>query len=203
VSSSGLQICRASGEMDRGRTGDRTTSAPFPDPVADASANGIADRPLLEPVAFEDLFAAESRRLFGALCLITRDPHEAEDIGQEAFVRVFERWDRVAAMVDPVGYLYRVAMNVFRSRYRRARLASRWLFSGHQTDAIGEVDERDTISRLLGALTPRQRAALVLTTLLDYSSDEAGMILGMPGSSVRVLTTRARATLRDRLQGAK
>jgi RNA polymerase sigma-70 factor, ECF subfamily len=186
--------------MDRDPTRDRTTRALPPEPVADASANGIAERALLEPVAFEVFFAAESRRLFGALCLITSDPHEAEDIGQEAFVRVFERWDRVAAMVDPVGYLYRVAMNVLRSRYRRARLASRRLFSGNQPDAISEVDERDAISRLLAALTHRQRAALVLTTLLDYSSDEAGQILGMPASSVRVLTTRARATLRGRVQ---
>ena len=72
-----------------------------------------------------------------------------------------------------------------------------------ESNAIGDVDERDAISRLLAALTPRQRAALVLTTLLDYSSDEAGQILGMPGSSVRVLTTRARATLRDRVQDAE
>jgi len=188
--------------MDRER--NRTTMpARSPEPIANAGADGMADRPLLEPAAFEDLFAAESRRLFGALCLITRDPHEAEDIGQEAFVLVLERWDRVSAMVDPVGYLYRVAMNVLRSRYRRARLASRRLFSGIQPDAIGDVDERDAISRLLAALTPRQRAALVLTTLLDYSSDEAGQILGMPGSSVRVLTTRARATLRDRVQDAE
>src|ERR687897_62744 len=126
---------------DRNR--DQTTPPLPAEPVDDPSANGIGDRTLLQPVAFKDLFTAESRRLFGALCLITHDPHEAEDIGQEAFVRVFEHWDRVAPMVDPVGYLYRVAMNVLRSRYRRARLASQRLFSGRQSDALGEVDERD------------------------------------------------------------
>lgn len=76
------------------------------------SENASLAQNLTEPIAFEDLFALEHRRLFGALCLITRDPHEAEDIGQEAFVRVPERWDRVGSMVDPVGYLYRVAMNL-------------------------------------------------------------------------------------------
>lgn len=150
-----------------------------------------------EPVAFDDLFLAERQRLFGALCLITRDRTEAEDIGQEAFVRVFERWDRVASMTDPVGYLYRVAMNIFRSRYRRARLAARRVSVTHEPDLMSGIDDRDVVVRMLDLLNPKQRAALVLTAMLDYSSDEAGEIMGMPGSSVRVLTTRARALLRD------
>jgi RNA polymerase sigma-70 factor (ECF subfamily) len=146
---------------------------------------------------FEDLFAAESRRLFGALCLITRDIAEAEDVGQEAFVRVLERWDRVGSMADPVGYLYRVAMNVFRSRCRRARVAARRRFSDHRVDEIAEIEDRDAINRMLVTLSPRQRAALVLTSVLDYSSEEAGEILGVSSTSVRVLSTRARASLRS------
>ena len=39
--------------------------------------------------------------LFGALCLITRDRHEAEEIAQDTFVRVWERWGRVSAMAAP------------------------------------------------------------------------------------------------------
>ena len=150
-----------------------------------------------EPVRFDDLFAAEHQRLFGALCLITQDRSEAEDIGQEAFVRLLERWDRVASMADPVGYLYRVAMNIFRSRYRRARLAARRVFVTPEPDLMSGIEERDVVARMLDLLNPKQRAALVLTTMLDYSSDEAGEIMGMSGSSVRVLTTRARALLRD------
>ena len=154
-----------------------------------------------EPLRFEDLFAAESRRFFGALSLMTGDPTEAEDVGQEAFVRVLERWDRVAAMVDPVGYLYRVAMNVFRSRYRRARVAARRGAEMRQVDQIDEVDTRDAVDRLLAGLGARERAALVLTSLLDYSSEEAGRMIGLPASHVRVLTARARANLREHRWG--
>jgi RNA polymerase sigma-70 factor (ECF subfamily) len=167
-------------------------------PETSPGADPFSEADLTEALDFEDLFASESRRLFGALCLITRDPHEAEDIGQEAFVRVFERWGEVRSMVDPVGYLYRVAMNVFRSRYRRASVATKRLLARAQSDDIAGVDDRDAVNRMLGLLSPRQRAALVLTSVLDYSSDEAGEILGIPGSSIRVLTTRARATLRKR-----
>ena len=149
-----------------------------------------------KPLCFEDLFASESRRLFRALCVITRDPNEAEEIGQEAFARLLERWQRVRAMDDPVGYLYRVAMNVVRSRYRRTRLAAGLIQAEVPRDEIAEVDERDAVTRMLSPLNSRQRAALILTAAFDYSSEEAGDILGVKGSSVRVLTTRARAAVR-------
>jgi hypothetical protein len=67
--------------------------------------------------SFEDFFEREKADLYGAMCLVTRDRHEAEEIVQDAFVRVLERWDRVGSLEDPHGYLYRTAMNVFRSRY--------------------------------------------------------------------------------------
>ena len=51
---------------------------------------------------------------------MTRNRHEAEDLTRDAFIRVLERWDRVAEMEDPHGYLYLMAMNNFRRRYGRA-----------------------------------------------------------------------------------
>ena len=70
--------------------------------VSDASEQAM-------PLAFEDLFEAEHARLFRALLLVTHDSGEAEDLMQDAFVRVWERWDRVATVDDPVGYLFRTA----------------------------------------------------------------------------------------------
>jgi DNA-directed RNA polymerase specialized sigma24 family protein len=49
--------------------------------------------------------------------------------------------------------------------------------------------------RALGALTPSQRAALVLVDLLDMTSTEAAVALGVRPSTVRVLAARGRATL--------
>jgi len=64
-------------------------------------------------------------RLFGALRVLTRDRWEAEEVAQETFVRILERWGRVSEVGDPAAYLVTVAMNVFRRRYRRAVLAVR------------------------------------------------------------------------------
>ena len=147
--------------------------------------------------AFEDLVEAEHANLYGALCLITRDRPEAEDVMQEAFLRVWERWDRVAEMDDPTGYLFRTAMNLWRKRRRRAALAVRRAMRlAAPRDELAEVEAREAVVRALAALTPRQRAAMVLVDLFDHSSEEAARLLGIKAPTVRVLVSQGRAALK-------
>ena len=113
---------------------------------------------------------------------MTRNRHEAEDLTQEAFIRLLERWDRVGtlAIADPRSYLYRTAMNAFRLRYRRTLVAARRTMSlTRPDDAIAEIDERDLAVRALAGLSERQRAAVVLTDLLGFHSEEAASMLGI------------------------
>jgi RNA polymerase sigma-70 factor (ECF subfamily) len=148
--------------------------------------------------SFEEFYDATFRRLFTALCLVTGNRHEAEEIAQDAFVRVFERWDRVGTLEDPTGYVFRVSINVFRNRFRRASLGVRRGLSlaPAETDDLAAVEERDELVRLLRPLNPQQRAAVLLTSILDYSAEETGQMLGIKASSVRSLTTRARAQMK-------
>ena len=131
--------------------------------------------------AFDAFFTTHQHRLFTAMCLVTRDRSEAEDITQEAFVQVLERWDRVSVMDDSEGL---VAIR------RTLRPAPR-------PDPIAEVDTRDAAIRALATLSDRQRAAIVLTDLLGYSSEEAGRILAIRASTVRAHVSIARAALRS------
>jgi RNA polymerase sigma factor (sigma-70 family) len=64
-------------------------------------------------------------------------------------------------------------------------------------DPFSQVDARRDVVRALADLDRKQRAAIVLTGLLGYSSEEAGQMLGMSAGSVRVLASRARSHLRD------
>jgi RNA polymerase sigma-70 factor (ECF subfamily) len=149
--------------------------------------------------SFEEFFGAEHARLFGALCLVTRDRHEAEDIMQEAFLRVWERWDRVSAFDDPSAYLFRTAMNVFRSRYRRAALAIRRTMDPEpREDALATIEDRNVVAGALKDLTADQRAAVVLTSYIGLTSEEAGRVMGMKSGAVRTLASRARAAIRER-----
>jgi RNA polymerase sigma-70 factor (ECF subfamily) len=150
--------------------------------------------------SFDGFFAEHHDRLYRALWIVTRDRHDAEELTQDAFLKVWERWERVSALDDPVGYLYRTAMNLYRNRRRRAAVAvRRAAHASPHDDAIAAIDERDAVVRALGACTPKQRAALVLTDLLDLTSEEAARALRVRPSTVRVLSARARATLRTEL----
>jgi RNA polymerase sigma factor (sigma-70 family) len=149
-------------------------------------------------LAFENFFLRERAGLYGALCIVTRNRHEAEEITQDAFVRILERWDRVGAMEDPRAYLYRTAMNTFRTGFRRAAVAARrTLGASRADDAMADVDARDAVMRALAPLSPRQRAAVVLTDLLAFPSEEAARMLGIHASTVRMHVSRAHTSLKE------
>jgi RNA polymerase sigma factor (sigma-70 family) len=159
-------------------------------------------RVVLQP-PFELFFQREHDRLVRALSLITGSRWEAEDLAQTAFVKVFERWNDVSTMDEPAGYLHRTAMNLFRNQYRRARVAlGRVVRAVPCPDVFAPVEDRDAVTRALGALTPRQRAALVLTEALGYSGEEAGRLLGIKASTVFALTHQARSALRLKLEAS-
>jgi RNA polymerase sigma-70 factor (ECF subfamily) len=75
--------------------------------------------------------------------------------------------------------------------------AKRSLRAPGEHDPFERVIDRDEAVRSLAALTPRQRAAVVVTELLGYSSEEAGTILGIRPGTVRTLTAQARAALQE------
>ena len=148
--------------------------------------------------SFEEFFHVERDRLFRVMFVITKNRQEAEDLSQEAFVRVWERWDTIGAMENPIGYLHRAAMNLFRSRYQRALLAARrGIGIAAKEDAYAAVDDRLVALQALGSLTPRQRAAIVLTEVLQYTAEEAGRMLGIRAATVRALHFQARSALKN------
>jgi RNA polymerase sigma factor (sigma-70 family) len=167
--------------------------------LGEADEGRVVALPTRSSETFESFYQAEHDALFGAMYLIAGSRQEAEELMQEAFLRVWERWDSVEGHPNPTGYLYRTAMNVFRMRYRRAKVAAKRLVGlAPPSDAFDAVDARDQIDRVLASLTPRQRAALVLTELVGLTSEEAGQALGVASSTVRVLASRARDAIRSR-----
>jgi RNA polymerase sigma factor (sigma-70 family) len=166
------------------------TDAP---PLAERSARA----PLSSSGDFESFYLAHRVRLFRALVVVTRDLHAAEEITQDAFVRIWERWDRVRRMDDPTGYLYRTALNGWFQVHRRAVRAARRIPVGPRVvDPLESVEDRDVLARRLLELPPRQRAALVLTEYLGHDSAEAGRALGIRPGTVRRLASKGRASLR-------
>jgi RNA polymerase sigma-70 factor (ECF subfamily) len=140
----------------------------------------------------------EHVRLFKALYFVTGSREEAEDLAQEAFLKLWERWDRIDTIEDPTAYLFRVALNGFRMRRRRATMAiRRQPAPPEQRDGFFEAEMREDVRRLLLEVTPRQRAALLLVDLLGYPAEQAASILRIRPSTVRNLVSQGRKTLRS------
>jgi RNA polymerase sigma factor (sigma-70 family) len=153
---------------------------------------------------FDAFFAEEHERLFKALYFVTGNRDDAEELMQESFLKLWERWHEIERIDDPTAYLFRVALNAFRSRHRRAATALRKISSVVDAgrDEFTDAEMRADVRRLLTGCTSRQRAALVLVDLLGYPSEQAARILGVRPSTVRALASQGRKTIRG-TEGAR
>ena len=150
---------------------------------------------------FEEFFDAEHLRLARALFLLTGSAAEADELTQEAMVRVYERWERVQRMDSPQGYLFRTALNLHRSRLRRlATMARHVAETSPSPDPADVIEGRDSIVRALASLPAGQREALVLVEWLGMDQNEAATTLRIRPGSVRARLSRAKADLRRVLE---
>ena len=96
---------------------------------------------------------------------------------------------------NPRGYLYRTAMNGYRSAYRRVLRAASTRLLPQPRDELAPVEARSVALQALAQLTPRQRVALVLTEVLGFPTKDAGELMGVAPGAVRTLLSRAKARL--------
>jgi RNA polymerase sigma factor (sigma-70 family) len=143
-------------------------------------------------------------RLVAALSQYCGDVHLAEEVAQDALVRVCQRWRHVSQLASPEGWTYRVAVNLANSRWRRRRAAQR----AHQRHGLDTesrppvpVEDQLAVREALGRLTPKQRQAVVLRHVLELSVEEAAHVMDMTPGALRGLTHRAVGRLRHALDG--
>lgn len=166
----------------------------------------------------ERLFAAERRRLWGLAYRMTGSSSDADDVVQETFTRALTHPPAGGERDDDAWrpWLVRIAVNLARDVYRRRRrreYGSYWLPAAVETDGDPAFEpashdppearydrlESVTVAFLLAleALTPRQRAVLLLRDVFDYSGQETAAALDLSDANVKVTLHRARAALAD------
>ncbi len=154
------------------------------------------------PLSFEDFFRAQYTSLLRAMYLICGSSPEAEELAQDTFVRAYERWELVRRAENPGGYVYRIGVNLYRSKLRRAaRAARKAIRPVAEPDPFAAADDRDAIGRALASLPKGLREAVVMVEWLGMTDDEAGQALGVSPVTVRVRIHRARGRLRPLLGG--
>ena len=147
---------------------------------------------------WEEVYAGQYRRLVALLTAMAGSRVEAEEAVQEAFVRALGISGRRAVVDDPEAWLYRVAVNVLRSRWRRLltrRRAIDRLSAEPGPDVLDHVDDRMELLDALRRLPFEQREALALHHLADLPIDAVAVRVGSPVGTVKARLSRGRNAL--------
>jgi len=165
--------------------------------------------PSPERTVLRSALEAERKHLWGLCYRMTGVASDADDLVQETFVRAMERPPRDATM-ELRPWLVRVAMNLARDHLRRRKrrgYVGIWLPSPVETadlvdESAGPETRYGTMESVsfaflvaLEALTPSQRAVLVLRDAFDYSSHETAHALRLSEENVRITLHRARKAM--------
>jgi RNA polymerase sigma-70 factor (ECF subfamily) len=151
---------------------------------------------------WEEVYQGQYRRLVALVAAVCGSLSDAEEAVQEAFVRALGLTGRRAVVDDPEGWLYRVAVNVLRSRWRRAGVARRAqsrLAQDHlATPGAGDESTSDRRLELLAALRTlpfEQREALALFYLVDLPIEAIAVRTATPVGTIKARLSRGRAAL--------
>jgi RNA polymerase sigma-70 factor (TIGR02957 family) len=160
-------------------------------------------------VSTDDLLDDLRPRAFAIAYRMLGSVSEAEDIVQEALLRVHEAIERGEQISSPRAYVAtvatRLAIDELRSaRARRESYVGEWLpepIAEPEEDPAAQVEQSDSLSLaflvLLESLTPEQRAAFLLHDVFDYGYGEVAEIVGTSAENARQLASRARRHVQD------
>lgn len=150
---------------------------------------------------FEAFYLRTSRTLHGYLCRLSRDCGTADEVLQEAYIRMIN----VPAMDDGQrkAYLYTTATNILRDRWRRQKREREW----SELTVASEATHQNynlpiDMASIFDRLTAQERAVLWLAHVEELSHREISAILGVKEKSVRVMVFRAREKAKELLQNA-
>jgi RNA polymerase sigma-70 factor, ECF subfamily len=150
---------------------------------------------------FDEFYATYFDRVARALVVAGADRESAWDAAQEAFARALRRWRTVHEMDRPDGWVYIVAMNHLRDRWRRDERHG--AAPQHEQDAAadntGGIATRLSVRDLIGTLPPRQRQAIVLRYLADLPISDVAEAMGCALGTAKATIHQALQNLRVEL----
>ena len=154
------------------------------------------------------LVASYSALLFRVAHSVLRSRAEAEDVVQDAFVRVVQHRRMLGKVENMRVWLIRIAWNLAIDRRRRIRpeqmdesfaecLAAR---SVPADQAMEAAQRMNAVLRQMESLPGKERQVLLLSTIEELGTAEIAEVIGKSESAVRALLFRARTRLRERLE---
>lgn len=157
-----------------------------------------------------DLFATEARSLVRLARMFCDDQAAAEDLVQEAFIRLHRSAGTIRDLGRAPAFLRSIVINLARDHNRRGLMSLRHRSTTHrpdidpgfEDDAVANEAERGVLTAVR-LLPDRQRACVVLRYYLQYSESETAETLGISKNSVKTHCRRALATLENELEDVR
>jgi RNA polymerase sigma-70 factor (sigma-E family) len=149
----------------------------------------------------EELYRTHAPDALRLAYLLTGDRGLAEDLAQDAFVKVFGRFHDLRNRDAFWWYLRRTIVNLSRSHFRRRRIERAWLERQRPDDGHTDPDvsERERLRLALLSLRPEQRAAIILRYFEDLSEADTAQALGVAIGTVKSMVSRGMDRLRKEL----
>lgn len=154
--------------------------------------------------AFAELVRTYSRFVFQVAHAVVRHHHDAEDVAQEVFLRVYRShaWER---MEEPKAFLaraaWRLAVDRVKQRHTHGESAVEPASTAATPEQLAVRESRDhLLHQIIDALPEELRQPLVLSALDGLSSKEIGVMMNLPEGTVRTRTMRARQMVKEKFQ---
>ena len=148
---------------------------------------------------FRGFYGRTATMLWAYLSRATGDPHAADDLAQDTYYRFLRAKVEFESEAHRRHYLFRIAMNLVRDRYRRPRLDAAPLPDESQLPATGnmavEMQQRTDLQRAMAQLKPRDRDLLWLAYGQGSTHQEIAGSMGLKTGSIKPLLFRARRKL--------
>ena len=148
---------------------------------------------------FEAWYRQEHPRIVASLAVAARDRELALEVAAEAFVRAYERWERVRTMERRGGWLHRTALNLLKRRLRRRRHEGQLLSGSIVPIGVGPTETDVDLWRAVEDLPERTRTAVALRYVADLTEPEIAKAMGVSRGTVATLLSRGRVALGDLL----
>jgi RNA polymerase sigma-70 factor (ECF subfamily) len=162
--------------------------------------NAVEERPVERNLAFDRFYEAERSGLLRTVAFTLDDRDLAAEVTDEALARAFEKWTEVGSMANPVGWTYRVAVNLARNRQRRRLLERRRPVPIDVGPTGIETFADPALARALARLPLDQRAVVVLRFHLDWSVEQVATALDIAPGTVKSRLHRALRRLEHLLE---
>lgn len=175
------------------------------------STDGTRRAEMTSQPVFDELYDKYKNAVFSFSCYLTQNPGEAEDLFQDAWLRVVKHLPEKVDMKSIKAWIFTIVTNLYRDELRRRRIRRLFLFQKSGTPDLEEAkfpafasssvsdpaeianqaETRKEIARAIARLPERQRRVFVLKEIAGFQQAEISDILGIPIGTVKSLIHRA------------